>query len=110
MGADPEHPPLKSSNAGLPDDGVAPPDVCWVREWEQREDAAKVRALACQLCDPFISSILPKADRCARAQPAKPPPGALAANPFAATNGYKLTEVLWAKSAAEALNAPEPSL
>ena len=30
--------------------------------------------------------------------------------PFAATNGYKLTEVLWAKSAAEALNAPEPSL
>ena len=49
MGADPEHPPLKSSNAGLPDDGVAPPDVCWVREWEQREDAAKVRALACQL-------------------------------------------------------------
>ena len=53
---------------------------------------------------------LPKVDRCARAQPAKPPPGALAANPFAATNGYKLTEVLWAKSAAEALNAPEPSL
>ena len=103
MGADPEHPPLKSSNAGLPDDGVAPPDVCWVREWEQREDAAKVRAHA-------SFEILPKVDRCARAQPAKPPPGALAANPFAATNGYKLTEVLWAKSAAEALNAPEPSL
>jgi hypothetical protein len=25
--ADPEHPPLVTSNAGLPDDGVAPPDV-----------------------------------------------------------------------------------
>jgi hypothetical protein len=25
---------------GLPDDGVAPPDIFWVREWESRQAAA----------------------------------------------------------------------
>ena len=39
--ADPDHPPLLMSRTGLTDDSpemnVPFPDVCWVREWDQRD-------------------------------------------------------------------------